>query len=156
MQSSMNDPVDLSGLAGEIAECLASTQPVRSIQFVIAPGVVVNGDRDLLQRALGELLGNAWKYSGKHVSARIEFGIVKHEGATACFVRDDGAGFDMTHVDKLFTLHHRLHSDTDFPGCGLGLVEVREIIRAHRGRVWAEGAVEQGATFYFTLWDPMN
>ena len=112
---------------------------------------MVNGDARLLRVALENLLGNAWKFTGKRDQARIEFGLTEHDGQQACFVRDDGAGFDMAYADKLFGAFQRLHDHSEFQGEGIGLATVQRIMHRHGGQVWAEGAPEQGATFYFTL-----
>jgi light-regulated signal transduction histidine kinase (bacteriophytochrome) len=143
--------VDLSALAQRIATHLQQTQPERLVQFVIAQGLIVNGDRRLLQIVLENLLNNAWKFTGKLSQARIEIGVTLNQGQQAYFVRDNGVGFDMIYADKLFTAFQRLHSSTEFPGTGIGLATVQRIIRRHGGRVWAEAAVGQGATFYFTF-----
>jgi PAS domain S-box-containing protein len=145
------EPVALSALAQLIATELLNTQPQRQVEFVIAPELVANGDTRLLRIVLENLLGNAWKFTGKKNRARIEFGLTEHEDTVAYFVRDDGSGFDMTYVDKLFGAFQRLHAMTEFEGTGIGLATVQRIIHRHGGRVWAEGAIEQGATFYFTL-----
>jgi len=97
------------------------------------------------------LLGNSWKFTEKHANARIEFGVTQHEGKTAYFVSDDGAGFDTAYADKLFNPFQRLHDPNDFPGLGIGLSTVQRIIHRHGGLIWAEGGVEKGATVYFTL-----
>lgn len=151
-------PVDLSELARGIAEELLRTHPERQADFVISKGLAVNGDKRLLRVVLENLLGNAWKFTGKKSRARIEFGVAAQEGLPAVqagspvyFVRDNGAGFEMAYADKLFGAFQRLHHLSDFPGTGIGLATVQRIIHRHGGRVWAEGAVEQGATFYFTF-----
>ncbi|MBN1660816.1 MAG: PAS domain S-box protein [Anaerolineae bacterium] len=143
--------VDLGALAQEIAAELHRARPERQVEFVIAEGVVAGGDAHLLRVVLENLLGNAWKFTGRQAWARIEFGCTKGEGTCIYFVRDNGAGFDMDYADRLFTAFHRLHRLTEFDGTGIGLATVQRIIHRHRGRVWAEGAVNQGATFYFTL-----
>ncbi|MGZ6387065.1 MAG: PAS domain S-box protein, partial [Ktedonobacteraceae bacterium] len=143
--------VDLSTLAKQISAELQMTQPQRQAVFIIAPGAVVNGDATLLRIVLENLLGNAWKFTSKHQSARIEFGVTEYEGKPAYFVRDDGAGFEMPYADKLFVAFQRLHKLTEFPGTGIGLATVKRIIIKHGGQVWAQGEVEKGATFYFTL-----
>ena len=118
---------------------------------MIAPNLVANADPNLIQIVLENLLSNAWKYTGKHQSACIEFGVTQHDGTVAYFVRDDGAGFDMAYADKLFTAFQRLHGSTEFEGTGIGLATVQRIIHRHSGRIWVAAAVEQGATFYFTI-----
>lgn len=145
------EAVDLSALARTIADELQKTQPDREVEFVIAEGVTANGDATMLRIVLENFLGNAWKFTGKHPSARIEFGVKQVDGKAAYFVRDDGAGFDIAYADKLFTAFQRLHTEAEFPGIGIGLATVQRIIHRHGGRVWAEGEVEKGATFYFTI-----
>ena len=113
--------------------------------------IAVRGDARLLRLALENLLANAWKYTGKNATARIEFGTVERDGCTAYFVRDDGAGFDMRQAEKLFGAFQRLHSESEFEGTGVGLATVKRIVHRHEGEFWAEAAVERGATFYFTL-----
>ena len=147
----VSQAVDLSVLAGEAAAELRKSQPGREAEFVLAPGLVAAGDPVLLRSVMRNLLDNAWKFTAKKPRARIEFGAVEVDGARAFFVRDDGAGFDMAYAAKLFGTFQRLHTVTEFPGTGIGLATVRRIIQRHGGRVWAEGAVGQGATFYFTL-----
>jgi light-regulated signal transduction histidine kinase (bacteriophytochrome) len=143
--------VDLTALAGEIAAELRRDDPARQGRWVIAPGLVATGDPQLLREVLENLLGNAWKFTGKRADPVIEFGVTNGEAVRAFFVRDNGAGFDMAYAGKLFGAFQRLHATADFPGTGIGLATVQRIIHRHGGRVWAEGAVGQGATFYFTL-----
>jgi len=145
------ESVDISQLARSIATDIKKEQPERQADFIIAEGLIVNGDARLLQVAMENLLGNAWKFTGKIQTASIEFGITEHEGEKAYFVRDNGVGFNMAYADKLFGAFQRLHSTHEFPGTGIGLATVARIIRRHGGRVWAKGEVGKGATFYFTL-----
>jgi light-regulated signal transduction histidine kinase (bacteriophytochrome) len=130
---------------------LRRIEPERQVGFAITPGIKAFGDRVLLESVLQNLLDNAWKFTGKHEKARIEFGITEQEGKKAYFVRDDGAGFDMRYVDKLFGTFQRLHRADEFPGNGVGLAIIQRIVHHHGGQVWAEGELEKGATFYFTL-----
>jgi len=145
------DDVNLTALAQEVAEELRKAEPGRQADVIIAPGLRASGDERLLRVVLANLLGNAWKFTNKRPRARIEFGITEQEGKSAYFVRDDGVGFDMAYVRKLFGAFQRLHSTSEFKGTGIGLATVQRIIHRHGGQVWAEGAVEQGATFYFAL-----
>jgi light-regulated signal transduction histidine kinase (bacteriophytochrome) len=144
-------PVDLSALVAAVAAELRQGQPERQVEVVIADGLVTTGDARLLQAVLENLLGNAWKFTSKSDPARIEFGHTIVDGQPTYFVRDNGVGFDMGYADKLFGPFQRLHSADEFEGTGIGLATVQRIIRRHGGRVWAEGEVDQGATFYFTL-----
>jgi signal transduction histidine kinase len=146
--------VDLSALAGAVAAELRATSPARMVEFVIAPNLRACADARLIRAALVNLLGNAWKFTDKHAQARIEFGVETGARGPAYFVRDDGAGFDAAYKSKLFQTFQRLHSASQFPGTGIGLASVARVIRHHGGELWAEGAVEQGATFYFTLPPP--
>jgi light-regulated signal transduction histidine kinase (bacteriophytochrome) len=143
--------VDMSGLARSIAREFERTHPERQVEFAITPGLVVNADPDLLRSVLENLLGNAWKFTAKHAHARIEVAAAQQGGETVYFVRDDGAGFDSTYANKLFGAFHRLHTEAEFEGTGIGLAIVHRIIQRHGGRIWAEGAIEKGATFFFTL-----
>ncbi len=145
------EDVDLSEVARACAAGLTERDPERSVEFVIAEGLVAEGDRDQLQVVLENLIGNAWKFTGKHSEARIEFGKTTEDGETVYFVRDDGAGFDMADAEELFGAFKRLHSEDEFDGVGVGLATIQRIIQGHGGRVWAEGEVEKGATFRFTL-----
>jgi PAS domain S-box-containing protein len=168
--------VDLSAMVEEIAVELQQTQPKRTVEFIIAPDGLVEGDGRLLRVALENLLHNAWKFTSNKPQARIEFGILGLETVslsaqpkqyfdfqepnqvnphpqcqTVYFVRDNGAGFDMNYATKLFGAFQRLHTQDEFPGTGIGLATVQRIINRHAGYIWAEGVVEQGATFYFCL-----
>ena len=144
------ESVNLSDLARAIAAELQSTQPEREMTFMIEPGLIAKGDRRLLQAALTNLLSNAWKFTKHQPHPQIEFGALSKDGKLIYFVRDNGAGFDMQYADKLFGAFQRLHSAEDFEGTGIGLATVQRIIQRHGGQIWAEGAIGQGATFYFT------
>jgi len=143
--------VDLSALAGRVAAELRKSQPDRRVTFRIAKGLTARCDSHLLKVVLENMLGNAWKFTGKKERAIIEFGATEAGGTITYFVRDNGAGFDMAYSEKLFATFQRLHLEKEFPGTGIGLSLVQRIIRRHGGSVWAEGAVGLGATFYFTL-----
>ena len=143
--------VDLSAQARTVAADLQRTHPQRRVTFTIEDGLSAQGDPGLLRVALENLLGNSWKFSSKHAGASIEFGRTRRAGEAVYFVRDDGAGFDMTYADKLFRSFQRLHSADEFEGTGIGLATVQRIVERHGGRVWGEGAVERGATFYFVV-----
>jgi PAS domain S-box-containing protein len=142
---------DLSEMAALITAGLRVREPQRSIRFEIAPGLAADGDRELLRVVLDNLLSNACKYTGFKEEAVIEFGAVELGGESSFFVRDNGAGFEMAHAGKLFSPFQRLHSEREFHGFGIGLATVQRIVQRHGGRVWAEGEVDKGATFYFTL-----
>jgi light-regulated signal transduction histidine kinase (bacteriophytochrome) len=143
--------VDLGALAQSIAAELQHAEPNRKIQFIIGADLTAEGDPRLLRVALQNLLGNAWKFTSQKPQAEIEFGVAEKDGQRAFFVRDNGAGFNMAYVDRLFGVFQRLHGASEFPGAGVGLATVQRIIHRHGGRVWAQGAVNEGATFYFTL-----
>ncbi len=143
--------VDVSALAQGVFGALQRANPGREVECVVAPGLIVRADYGLLRVVLENLLGNAWKFTGKTLGARIEVGCTLHDRARVFFVRDNGAGFDMAYAKKLFSPFQRLHSAGEFEGTGIGLATVHRIIRRHGGRVWAESAIDQGATFYFTL-----
>jgi signal transduction histidine kinase/ligand-binding sensor domain-containing protein len=143
--------INLSEIVQEIADELVESQPERQIKFIIQEGIKVQGDGHLLRILLENLLSNAWKFTSKHANARIEFGVEQQDGKEVYFIRDDGAGFDMNYAGKIFGAFQRLHTDTEFPGTGIGLATVQRIIHRHGGKVWAEGEAEKGATFYFTI-----
>ncbi len=145
--------VDLSRLARTVVRELRRDEPDRTVECTIAEGLTVTADSNLMRVVLENLLGNAWKFTRGRQPARVEFGATSQDGRTAFFVRDNGAGFDMAYAGKLFGAFQRLHSETEFPGTGIGLATVQRILRRHGGRVWAEGAVGRGATFFFSLPD---
>ncbi len=145
-------PVDLSQLARDISEKLKSSDRTREIDWVIAENVIAEGDHGLLRAAMENLLSNAWKYTSRTPQARIEFGMeTQPDGTPAYYVRDNGVGFDMKQSHRLFGAFQRLHSESDFPGNGVGLATVQRIIHKHGGRIWAESTPGQGAVFRFTL-----
>jgi two-component system NtrC family sensor kinase len=143
-------PVNLSAIARSVAARLAQASPNRQVELVVADGLVADGDDGLLTILFENLLGNAWKFTGARAQARIEVGATDDE-RRAYFVRDNGAGFDMTYASKLFGMFQRLHSATEFDGTGIGLATVQRVVRRHGGRIWAEAAVDRGATFFFVL-----
>lgn len=145
------ESVDLSAMASSVATELVKAEGERQVAWNIEPDVEAFADPRLLRVVLDNLLGNAWKYTSKHPQARIEFGRQHSNGSAFYFVRDDGAGFDPAYSERLFGAFQRLHGVTEFPGSGIGLATVHRIIHRHGGRIWAEAAVEKGATFYFTL-----
>ncbi len=145
------EKVDLTALAKAVANELQQGEPDRQVEFVITDDLCAEGDSLLLRLVLQNLLGNAWKYTSHHDCGRIEFGADETNGSSVYFVRDDGAGFDPRYKARLFGVFQRLHGPAEFPGTGVGLATVQRIVRRHGGDIWADGAVEKGATFYFSL-----
>jgi PAS domain S-box-containing protein len=143
--------VDLSKIAREAAAQLSAAEPDRRTEIEVQDALYADLDSRLARALLQNLLGNAWKFTSKVPTGRIEFGATRKDGSQAFFVRDNGAGFDMTFANKLFAPFQRLHAVSEFPGTGIGLATVQRIVHRHGGRVWAEGAVNTGATFYFTI-----
>lgn len=143
--------VDLSALARAIAAELQARDHERRVDFVIQPGLIANGDRQLLRVVLENLLDNAWKFTSQRADVRIEVGASLRSDTQVFFVRDNGAGFDMANIDRVFLPFHRLHDSAEFPGTGIGLATVRRIIHRHGGQVWAESSEGEGTTFYFRL-----
>jgi ligand-binding sensor domain-containing protein/signal transduction histidine kinase len=143
--------LDMSRLAAEVTDDLARTDPGRKVMVNIHPGLKAMGDTRLIRIVLQNLLGNAWKYTGKNPSAEIEFACRKDHHQAIFFIRDNGVGFDMNHYDKLFAPFMRLHSDDQFTGTGIGLATVKRIIVKHGGKIWAQSEPGKGSTFYFTF-----
>lgn len=142
--------VDLSNMVKELTICLKLVEPERNVTFRIAEGVTAEGDADLLQVLLNNIIANAWKYSSRQEAAVIEFGVTESAGNDAYFIRDNGRGFDMTSAGELFIPFHRL-AGADIEGRGIGLATVERIVRRHGGKVWAESEPGKGATFFFTI-----
>jgi two-component system, sensor histidine kinase and response regulator len=145
------EQVDISSMAAESADEMRASNPEREVTVKIAPDLGVSGDARLMRILLGNLINNAWKFTGPKPDATIEVGCERVEGEDRQFVRDNGVGFDMLYSHKLFGAFQRLHSQSDFPGMGIGLATVRRIVNRHGGKCWAEGAVGEGATFYFVV-----
>jgi light-regulated signal transduction histidine kinase (bacteriophytochrome) len=143
--------INLSQIAEEIAQGLQESHPDRQVNFSFTPDLMVEADPHLMHIVLENLLSNAWKFTTKQDHATIEFGQKNHVKERTFYVRDNGVGFDMAYADKLFGVFQRLHSVSEFPGTGVGLATVQRIISIHGGRIWAESAEGNGATFYFTL-----
>jgi PAS domain S-box-containing protein len=148
-----SEQVDLSKLANATVGRLTASQPDRNVEFRVSEELTATGDGHLLAVVLENLLGNAWKFTRHQPNAYIEFGSTEQNGRAVFYVRDNGAGFDMAFAPKLFGVFQRLHTAEEFEGTGIGLATVSRIIRRHGGRIWAEGSVGAGATFYFTLND---
>ena len=145
-------PVDLSAEVTAFAGELESLEPGRQVRFAIQDGVLVTADRTLIRTVVQNLVGNAWKFTARRDDATIEFGTMPVDDAgICCYVRDNGAGFDPAYTSKLFQPFQRLHTAEEFAGTGIGLASVQRIVERHGGRIWAEGAIDNGATFYFTL-----
>jgi len=146
------EPVDLSAEVTALSAELHAREPGRAVRFVIGDGVLVTADHSLIRTVVQNLVENAWKFTAKREDATVEFGTTGPRSTeVCCYVRDNGAGFDPAFAAKLFQPFQRLHAVAEFPGTGIGLASVQRIVERHGGRVWAEGAVDHGATFYFTL-----
>ena len=143
--------VDLTALARRVSERLRAASPERDGAFIVEDGLRGSGDSHLLGVLLENLLGNAWKFTSKCKQAEITFGCDKRDGKPKYFVQDNGAGFEMAYAARLFGAFQRLHSASEFEGTGIGLATVQRVVHRHDGRVWAEGKIDGGATFYFTL-----
>jgi two-component system, sensor histidine kinase and response regulator len=145
------EPLDITALATEVVDELRPTSPERKVDVEIAPGMTAIGDQRLVRILLANLINNAWKFTSLTSSPKIEVGQETVDGVTRILVRDNGVGFDMISIHRLFGAFQRLHSQSEFPGAGIGLAIARRIVNRHGGRVWAEGVVGEGATFYFVL-----
>jgi light-regulated signal transduction histidine kinase (bacteriophytochrome) len=145
------DTVDLSRASLSVISELREAEPERIVETVIPAGLTLNADARLMRVVLENLLGNAWKFTANTAGSRIEVGCAQQAGETAWFVRDNGAGFDIKHADRLFVPFQRLHMENEFAGTGVGLATVQRIVQRHGGRVWAEGAPGKGATVWFTI-----
>jgi len=145
------DLVNLESIAGAAFEELKKKEPDRQVELCVAGELLAEADSRLMWVAFDNLLGNAWKFTAKVAGARIELGVEQKSEGRVFFIRDNGAGFDMSYAERLFRPFQRLHTESDFPGTGIGLATVHRIIDRHGGRIWAEGMVGQGATFYFTI-----
>jgi two-component system sensor histidine kinase/response regulator len=145
------EPIDITGLVKEVIREIRAEVPSRKVKVEIAEGMAGSGDKRLVRILLANLLNNAWKFTGSEKDPRIEVGTEIVDGESRVYVRDNGVGFDMIYVHRLFGAFQRLHSQSDFEGAGIGLATARRIINRHGGRIWAEGAVGGGATFYFVL-----
>lgn len=143
--------VDLSSISSTVLTELAAQEPEREVDVRVEDGIIASGDKRLLKVMMDNLVGNAWKYTGKKAKPAIEFGQMDKNGERIYFVRDNGAGFDMKYANKLFGAFQRLHSAQDFPGTGVGLAIVQRIVHRHGGRTWAEAEPGRGATFFFSL-----
>ena len=145
------EDLDISATAQQVADELRTENPRRKVEVQIMPGIMASGDQRLVRILLGNLMNNAWKFTSGTKSPKITVGREVVDGESRVFVRDNGAGFDMIEAHRLFGAFQRLHSQSDFPGAGIGLATARRIVNRHGGRIWAEGAVGEGATFYFVL-----
>jgi len=145
------EQVDVSAVATQAADELRAQNPDGKAEVDIAPGITVDGDRRLVRVLVGNLMDNAWKFSSIRPSPKILVGREIVDGEPRVFVKDNGVGFDMIDSHRLFGAFQRLHSQSDFPGAGIGLATARRIVNRHGGKIWAEGAVGEGATFYFVL-----
>jgi light-regulated signal transduction histidine kinase (bacteriophytochrome) len=145
------EEVDLSALTLSYLDKLQYEEPERQLDLVVTPGLITEGDPELLNMMLAKLLDNAWKFSASKKEARIEFGNTKQDERTVYYLKDNGVGFDMNHAEKLFAPFHKLHSENEYPGIGIGLNLVYRIISRHGGDIWAEGEEGNGACFFFTL-----
>jgi len=149
------EKVDLGAMAHEISEHFDEQYPGHDVQFVVAPHLTTRADPRLIRIALENLLGNAWKFTRNRLDAYVELGRTLSPTGSTFFLRDNGAGFDMAHADRLFSPFQRLHSSKEYPGTGIGLATVQRVVNMHGGRIWAEAEAGKGATFFFSLHRPL-
>ncbi|MHB8589609.1 MAG: sensor histidine kinase [Candidatus Dormibacteraceae bacterium] len=145
------EQLDITALARDVVQEIRAGEPGRAITVEIAQGMTASGDNRLVRILLANLLSNAWKFTSTNPSPRVEIGTERVDGESRIFVRDNGVGFDMIYAHRLFGAFQRLHSQSEFPGAGMGLATARRIVNRHGGRIWAEGAAGEGATFYFVI-----
>jgi light-regulated signal transduction histidine kinase (bacteriophytochrome) len=138
-------------MVSEISNALKESDKLRNVQFIIPENITAEGDPNLLKIVLENLVNNAWKFTSKKDKTIIEFGTIEEKSKTTYFIKDNGIGFDMQYVNKLFSAFQRLHAEKDYPGTGVGLTTVQRIIRRHNGDIYAESELNVGTTFYFTL-----
>ncbi len=148
--------IDLSILSREIFEQLRTDQPERNIQFETQDNINIWGDPGLMRIAMENLIGNAWKYTSKISNAKISLSSSSNGDITTFELQDNGVGFNMDHVDRIFEVFQRLHGKNDFDGTGVGLATVKRVIERHQGSVWASGEKGKGASFFFTLNSPQH
>jgi len=145
------ESVDLTSIARAVFDELQKKDPERRVNLRVAERLLAQADNGLMRVLFDNLLGNAWKFTAKVSEPRIEVGTDQQQGGTIFFVRDNGAGFDMNYAENLFRPFQRLHNEAEFAGTGIGLATVHRVVDRHGGRIWASGAVDKGATFYFTI-----
>jgi signal transduction histidine kinase len=151
-----DEQINLSEMANSVVETLRESDPERAAEISVAPGLETHGDSRLIRTLMENLIGNSWKFAARQQLTRIEVGKTGNNGSSVFFVRDNGAGFNPAHTARLFGAFQRLHRNDEFPGTGIGLASVQRVVQRHGGKIWAESQVNQGATFYFTLWNELR